>query len=111
MIRNLHPVQGERETYATDHNDPAHTTFGLIAVRPGLNGKGHVLLIEGINSAGTDAAAEYLCSEEMAALLPSLLDRFGNVLPFEILLQTSNISANDAQLKRIALHIGPDSSN
>ena len=104
-IRNLHPMPGEMELYATDHSDPALRTFGLIAVRPGLDGKGRVLLIQGINSAGTEAAAEYLFSEEMAALLPTLLDRNGNLLPFEILIQTSNIGANDAQMKRIALHI------
>lgn len=105
IIRNLHPRNGEKSVYATDRTDPAHTTFGLLASRPSLDGKGHVLLVEGINMAGTEAAAEYLFSEGMAALLPRLLDKMGNLDPFEILLQTSNIGANAAQSKRVAWRI------
>ncbi len=105
IIRNLHPGSGEKSLYATDGTDPAHTTFGLLVSRLSLDGEGRVLLVEGINMAGTEAAAEYLFSEGMAALLPQLLDKKGNLYPFEILLQTSNIGANAAQSKRVALRI------
>jgi hypothetical protein len=94
IIRNIHPLAGEETFYETDQTDPARTTFGLIAVTPNLDGTGHVLLIEGINMAGTEAAADYLFSDASRALLSQIFDSKGNMLPFEVLLKTSNIGAN-----------------
>jgi hypothetical protein len=94
IIRNLHPMAGEKTFYETDQTDPARTTFGVIAVTPNLDGTGHVLLIEGINMAGTEAAADYLFSDASRALLSQIFDAKGNMMPFEVLLETSNIGAN-----------------
>jgi hypothetical protein len=94
IIRNTHPMAGEKAFYETDQTDPAHTTFGVIAVTRNLDGTGHVLLIEGINMAGTEAAADYLFSGAASALLSQIFDAKGNMLPFEVLLETSNIGAN-----------------
>jgi hypothetical protein len=103
VIHNRHPAAGEEQFYTTDASDPAHSTFGLIAVTPSLDGAGRVLLVEGINMAGTEAAADYLFSDEMNSLLGKLIDKRGNIVPFEILLKTSNIGANSASPKAIAL--------
>jgi len=94
VIRNIHPMAGEKAFYETDQTDPARTTFGVIAVTPNLDGSGHVLLIEGINMAGTEAAADYLFSDASRALLSQVFDAQGNMVPFEVLLETSNIGAN-----------------
>jgi hypothetical protein len=94
IIRNIHPMAGEKPFYETDQTDPARTTFGVIAVTSNLDGTGHVLLIEGINMAGTEAAADYLFSDASKALLSQIFDSRGNMLPFEVLLETSNIGAN-----------------
>ncbi len=94
IIRNIHPMAGEKTFYATNQTDPARTTFGVIAVTSNLDGTGHVLLIEGINMAGTEAAADYLFSDASRALLSQIFDSKGNMLPFEVLLETSNIGAN-----------------
>jgi hypothetical protein len=94
VIRNVHPLSGEKTFYETDQSDPARTTFGVIAVRPNLDGTGHVLLIEGINMAGTEAAADYLLSDDSTALLSQIFDAKGNMMSFEVLLETSNIGAN-----------------
>jgi len=94
IIRNTHPMAGEKTLFETDETDPARTTFGVIAVTSNLDGTGHVLLIEGINMAGTEAAAEYLFSDASKALLSQVFDSKGNMLPFEVLLETSNIGAN-----------------
>jgi len=94
VIHNLHPMDGEKAFYQTDQKDPARSTFGVIAVTPNLDGTGHVLLIEGINMAGTEAAADYLFSDASEPLLKQVFDSKGNMLPFEVLLETSNIGAN-----------------
>lgn len=106
LIRNRRPAAGEQSSYVSDRSDPAHATYGLIAVTPGLDGAGHVLIVEGINMAGTEAAADYLFSEQMTALLPKLINKKKEIVPFEILLRTSNIGANAVNAKLIALRIG-----
>jgi hypothetical protein len=105
IIRNTHPQQGEKPFYETNQTDPAHTTFGVIAVTPNLDGTGHVLLIEGINMAGTQAAADYLFSDASTELLNQIFDSKGTIRPFEVLLETSNIGANAARPRIISQRI------
>lgn len=105
VIHNLHPMAGEIEYYKTNQSDSARTTFGLIAVTPNLDGTGHVLLIEGINMAGTEAAADYLFSDASAPLLSKVFDSKGTILPFEVLLETSNIGANAPRPRIISQRI------
>jgi hypothetical protein len=105
IIRNTHPMAGEKAFYETDQTDPARTTFGVIAVTSNLDGTGHVLLIEGINMAGTEAAADYLFSDASKALLSQVFDSKGNMLPFEVLLETSNIGANAPRPRIISQRI------
>jgi hypothetical protein len=105
IIRNIHPMPGEKTFYETNQTDPARTTFGVIAVTPNLDGTGHVLLIEGINMAGTQAAADYLFSDASKELLSQILDSKGTIRPFEVLLETSNIGANAARPRIISQRI------
>jgi hypothetical protein len=105
IIRNIHPVPGEKPFYETDQTDPARTTFGVIAVTSNLDGTGHVLMIEGLNMAGTEAAADYLFSDASTELLSRTFDAKGNMLPFEVLLETSNIGANAPRPRIISQRI------
>lgn len=106
VIHNLHPLPGERSFYETNQAAPTRTTYGLIASMPNLDGTGHVLLIEGINMAGTEAAADYLFSSESAPLLNQVFDAKGNLQTFEVLLETSNIGASAPHPQIIAQRIG-----
>jgi hypothetical protein len=110
IIRNLHPIAGEKSIYETDQTDPAHNTFGVIAVTPNLDRSGRVLLIEGINMAGTEAAADYLFSDASASFLTRVFDAKGNMQPFEVLVETSNIGANAPQPQIISQRMGPRQS-
>jgi hypothetical protein len=105
IIRNIHPLTGEKAFYETNQTDSARTTFGVIAVTPNLDGTGHVLLIEGINMAGTEAAADYLFSDASRDLLSEIFDSKGTIRPFEVLLETSNIGANAARPRIISQRI------
>ena len=106
IIRNLHPIAGEKSIYETDQTDPAHSTFGVIAVTPNLDRSSRVLLIEGINMAGTKAAADYLFSDASASFLSRVFDAMGNLQPFEVLVETSNIGANAPRPQIISQRIG-----
>lgn len=105
VIRNLHPASGEKPFYATNQTDPSHSTFGVIAVAPNLAGTGNVLMIEGLNMAGTEAAADYLFSDDSRELLNDVSDAKGNITPFEVLLETSNIGANAPRAQIVAERI------
>jgi hypothetical protein len=106
IIRNLHPIAGEKSIYETDQTDPARSTFGVIAVTSNLDRRGRVLLIEGINMAGTEAAADYLFSDASAPFLARVFDSKGNMQPFEVLVETSNIGANAPRPQIISQRIG-----
>ena len=106
IIRNLHPIAREKSIYETDQTDSAHSTFGVIAVTSNLDRSGHVLLIEGINMAGTEAAADYLFSDSAASFLTRVFDAKGNLQPFEVLVETSNIGANAPRPQMISQRIG-----
>lgn len=95
VIINQHPLPGEHATYASERNDPMKRTYGVIAYVPNLEGSGHVLIIEGINMAGTQAAGAFLLSPAlMEPVLEHAMTRNGVIQPFEILVTTGDIAAN-----------------
>jgi hypothetical protein len=105
VIHNLHPLPGESAIYRTQESAPARTTYGLIAVVPNLDDSGNVLLMEGINMAGTEGAADFLLSDMSAELRRRVSKKNGRIQPFEVLIETSNIAANAPQPKIISLRI------
>jgi hypothetical protein len=94
-ILNQHPMPREQKRYASEPDDPLLRTYGLIAYVPNLGGTGHVLIIEGVNMAGTQAAGAWLCNpDQMGPLLKRAMSPNGVIRPFEILIETRNIAAN-----------------
>jgi len=108
QITNKQPLAGEKSVYSTNPKDPTHPTYGVIAFVPNLEGTGHVLLLEGLNMAGTQAAADFLLNEP--TILPILQEATlpNNALKsFELLLETSNIGANASQAHVVARRFYP----
>jgi hypothetical protein len=107
-IINQHPQSGEQAVYANRHLGSWHNTFGLIAFLPNLDGTGHVLMIAGLNMAGTQAAGDFVLTP---ALMKPILDRArgvnGNLRPFEILIETDNVAANASRPHVVSERIGP----
>ena len=105
-IVNVHPQPGEASSYLSHWNEPAHETFALIAFRPNLGGNGHLLLLQGLDVAGTQAAAETL-------LHPSAIDPIlrqatrpdGSLRFFEVLLRSTSIESNSAGTQVIASRV------
>jgi hypothetical protein len=99
-IVNRRPLPGERLTYASVTGDPAKRTYGVIAYVPNLNGSGRVLILEGINMAGTEAAGEFLLNPElMASVIARARKPTGALRSFEVLVETGDVAANSSQLK------------
>ncbi|HTB96850.1 MAG TPA: hypothetical protein VK716_07560 [Terracidiphilus sp.] len=105
-ILNAHPQPGEARSYASHWNEPAHETFALIAFLPNLGGNGHLLLLQGLDVAGTQAAAEALFHPNAIAPILSRASRTdGSLRPFEILLRSTSIESNAAGTQVIGSRI------
>lgn len=105
-IVNSKPLSGEVPTYTSRWNEPAHETYALILFLPNLNGSGHALVIEGLDVAGTQAAADLLFHpSSITPILKSAKQSDGSLRPFEILLRTTSIESNAAGTQIIASRI------
>ena len=92
-ITNAHPEPGELSTYVSHWNEPDHETFALISCFPNLSGNGHLLVLQGLDVAGTQAAAEALLHPTAIAPILGRAARNGTLRPFEILLRTTSIQS------------------
>jgi hypothetical protein len=109
-IINTHPLAGERDHYASVPGDPSNRTYGILAYGPNLEGTGHVLLIEGVNMAGTQAAGDFLLQpQKMEPILKRALDARGNLRPFEVLLETTSIGADASRSEVLSERVHGDS--
>jgi hypothetical protein len=107
-IVNLHPAPGEQQTYASPAIDPSQQTFAVIAFIPNLSRSGHLLLIGGLNMAGTQAAADMLLdSESIQPVLRRARRPDGSLQPFELLVETSSLGAEALPSRIIAARFGP----
>jgi hypothetical protein len=105
-IVNAHPERGEAVSYASHWNEPAHETFALIAFLPNLDGSGHLLLLQGLDVAGTQAAAETLFHPAAIAPILSQATRpDGSLRFFEILLRATSLDSNSLGGQVIASRI------
>lgn len=105
-ILNRRPRPGELATYASHWNEPTHETYALISFLPNLSGSGHLLLLEGLDVAGTQAAAEALMkSQAIEPILRQARRPDGSLAPFEVLLKATSIEANATDTQVIASRI------
>lgn len=105
-IVNRQPRPGEQVYYASQWNEPTHVTYALISFVPNLGKSGHLLLLEGLDVAGTQAAAEAILQSSM--VMPILLQATradGSVAPFEMLLRSTSIQANATETQVIASRV------
>ena len=105
-ILNAHPLPGEAGSYSSHWDEPAHETYALILSVPNLSGSGHLLVLEGLDAAGTQAATEALFHPEfLAPILNRARRSDGSLRPFEILLRTTSIQSNAEGTRVIASRI------
>jgi len=106
-IVNARPLAGEQASYESHWNEPSHDTYALILFVPNLSGAGHLLVVEGLDVAGTEAAAELLFHpESIASILERARHPDGSLSSFEILLRTTSIQSNAAGTQVIASRVG-----
>jgi hypothetical protein len=90
---NLYPRRGEDTLYTTKGQE--EQTYGIIAYLPNLTNSGHVLIVAGLNTAGTQAAAAFLLDpSSMMPILQRAKTSNGDLQPFELLVGAGNVATN-----------------
>lgn len=103
-ILNTRPRQREASVYGTAEGNH---TYGFIAYVPNLNATGHVLIVAGLNTAGTEAAATFLLNPIlMAPTLKRAALRGGGFQPFQVLIGAGNVASNAATPTMVLERIG-----
>lgn len=107
FVGNLHPRPGEQSTYAPSAAPNALVGYSAIAYLPNPSHTGNAIILAGMDSDATSAAAEFLTSEDQ-------LRRFENTLHvqklpyFEVLLKTSRLSGTSLSAEVLAYRTYPE---
>ena len=108
-IVNNHPGPGEPEEFlSTRKAVPNASDYAVIALLPRTASAKHILLLAGITTLGTEAAADFVSSEHtLESLLPKLrISKDGSIEPFEALIKVSIRNEVPIQEELIAVHQG-----
>jgi hypothetical protein len=104
LFRNRHPQPGERPVYLTEGSGGrTGETWGLVALLPQQERNGCVLIVEGTNMEGTEAAGEFLTN-------PGSLELLRRGLPpdaeyFEVLLRSTAMAGTPRNTGIAALRV------
>lgn len=91
FVKNLHPRPGEQSTYAAPTNPYSSTGYSIIAYLPNPSHTASALIIAGTDSQATNAAGDFVTSEESMESFLRRLHR-KQIPYFEILLKTTRLS-------------------
>jgi hypothetical protein len=94
-ITNLHPLAGEQPNYGSSWSSYSHNTYAVLACVPNLAKSGHVLLIQGLDGAGTEAAASLVLSKEgLRPILEKARRPDGSFRSFEVLIEATSLDSH-----------------
>jgi hypothetical protein len=105
-IQNRHPQPGELQSFRADANSNELAGYAVVAFLPNPSNSGSVVLLLGSDSDATNAAAEYLTSEDS---LNKLLQTFHrpSFPHFELLLKVSRVRGTSLTTGMIAYRTYP----
>ena len=104
-ILNMNPRPGERSVYQDTGDTPPYVTYAVLAFLPNLTHSGWILIVEGLTMTGTEAGSEFLFDDNPNAFFMKARNTKGELRPFEILLETTNLSSQSVAAKIIAQRI------
>jgi hypothetical protein len=108
-VLNEHPGGAEQKLYWNGAESPVHSTYGVIAYLSNPGSGGHTLILEGLNMAATQAAADTLLNAtSIRATLQQAMLPDGTLKPFEILVETTSIGASAPDSRIVAFRVHPE---
>lgn len=104
VVTNLHPQAGEQPVYAPPSNLYASLGYSVIAFLPNPSKTANALIIEGTNSEATDAAGDFVTTDDsMQSFLEKLPGK--KFSHFELLLRTSRVAGTPLKAEILAFRI------
>jgi len=110
FIRNRTPKANEQATYVANEvsgGTDTFATYSVVAYLPNPSRTGHVLILAGLDSDATAAAAEFLSSEDSMARFKSAMH--AEEYPyFEVLLRVARLNGTSLRGELVAYRIYPN---
>jgi hypothetical protein len=104
---NKHPRAGEQPIYENQTLATSRLAYTLISFLPGAGDGNYVLMLQGQNMPGTQAAGDFLLDQgSMEPILRKALLADGRIGPFEILLEARAVGANAAETHAVVERFG-----
>jgi hypothetical protein len=98
VVINRSPHGSELSRSAADVVDPQQKVYGLVALRPNLEGFGYVLILEGTSMAGTESATDFVFDDtRLLPFLEQIKSPNGDLPYFELLLQSNSMNGSASQ--------------
>ncbi len=108
---NEHPNPGEQKTYqGLEFTGSAGQDYATISLLPTANGRGSVLILQGLQQEGTEAAGLFLANEQSRAQLRKALEIRGNPtkpIHFEVLISTRAVAGAPNATSIVAARLLP----
>lgn len=107
FVANRNPQPGEKAIYAAPADPNTLVSYSVVAYMPNPSRTGNAIILAGTDSDATNAAAEFLTSEEQLEKLRNILH--AKTFPyFEVLLKTSRLSGTSLSAQLVAYRAYPD---
>jgi len=105
-IVNLRPHPGEESTYLSTAGLPIREDYAVVGLVPGLTSSQHALVLAGLTTLGTQAAAEFVCrTKRLEELLGALgAPAKGPFPPFEAVLRVKVSGGVPVHSDLVAVH-------
>jgi len=107
MVRNRQPQPGESATYVAPVDPNGASGYSVIDFIPNQNRTADVVIIAGTTSEATEAAGDFLTSEESMRILQQKL-QVGTFPYFEVLLKTTKLVGTPLSAEVITFRKLPD---
>jgi hypothetical protein len=103
FVRNHNPQPGEQATYATPAGHSASIGYSIIAYLPNPSHTAESLILAGTDSQATDAAGEFITSEQsLAGFLKRIHANTKQIPHFEVLLRNTRLSGTSFNAEILA---------
>jgi hypothetical protein len=107
-IENIHPLADESAVYSGKLDRFSQETYAVLAFIPNLEKTGHLLLIQGLDASGTEAAADLLFQPHgMDEVMRRATRSDGSVRNFEVLLKTTVLESHPTNIHIVAIRTAP----
>jgi hypothetical protein len=108
-ILNQNPLPGEQREYSAKFDEKTGRLiedYSLITIKPNISEKNTVMVLAGTHSEGTEAAAEYLTSEDRLAALNQRLLTLESAPPryFQVLLKVAIDNGIPTTISTVTVH-------